>query len=121
GWLGILNQLRNAAPVPGTTAPDPADLPALSDPGASLAGDAATKARVDTMFTERAAWLFLTAHRQGDLRRLIRQYGRRQDQVYPAGVYQGFGGTYGTSITLPVPVTEAAYNPYYSGCFNLGA
>jgi len=46
-----------------------AELAALTDPGTA-------EARVDLLFRERAFWFFLTGHRQGDLRRLIRQYGR---------------------------------------------
>jgi len=89
----------------------------LTDPGASQ-GDSA---RVALMFQERAYWLFLTGHRQGDLRRLIRQYGQRQDQVYPTGLYLAPGaGTYGTDVNVPISATEAA-NPLFHGCLNRGA
>ena len=44
-------------------------LAALADPGTPAA-------REDLMFRERAFWLFGTGHRLGDMRRMIRQYGR---------------------------------------------
>lgn len=86
----------------------------LVDPGTPTA-------RVDTMFAERAAWLFLTAHRQGDLRRLIRSvaqggYGRRQSDVYPSGGTAG-GIARGSAVTFAIPSTENL-NPYFQGCLN---
>jgi len=96
----------------------------LDDPGASLSGQAAVDARVDLLFEERAFWLYLTGHRQGDLRRLVRGtaaggYGRPQQNVYPSGLYRG-GSPYGTAVVFPVPRTERA-NPYFTGCLSLGA
>jgi hypothetical protein len=81
-------------------------------------------ARVDTLFTERAEWLFLTGHRQGDLRRLLRKYGplypsmSDQARVYPSGMYGASGQTiYGSDVTLPIPSAEYA-NPLFHGCLN---
>lgn len=95
-------------------------LASLSDPGTAAA-------RVALVFQERAYWLFLTGHRQGDLRRLIRQYGgqypefRSQQQVYPTGIYMAPGtGRYGSDITAPIPTTEYA-NPNYHGCLDRNA
>jgi hypothetical protein len=124
-WLAILNALR----TDGTfdTQPDPTDatktdtlwhggtggvagLRPLDDPGTQ-------DARVDLLFRERAFWLFLTGHRQGDLRRLLRQYHRPQNEVYPIGSYAGGFGTYGSDVTVPIPVQELA-NPLFTGCFN---
>jgi hypothetical protein len=87
-----------------------AKLGPLQDPGTP-------DARVDLLFRERAFWLFLTGHRQGDLRRLLRQYGRHQEQVYPVGFYQGGQGIYGTDFTVPVPPSERV-NPLFTGCFD---
>ena len=89
-------------------------LPPLSDPG-TPAG------QVQLLFQERAYWLFISGHRQGDLRRLLRQYGTYaafsdQTQVYPSGIYLAPGaGQYGTDVTVPIPSTEYA-NPLYHGC-----
>jgi hypothetical protein len=57
---------------------------------------------VDFHFRERAFWLHSTAHRLGDLRRLIRQYGRSPNSVFPSGTYHK-GGTYGSDVNLPIP------------------
>jgi hypothetical protein len=89
-------------------------LSQLIDPGTDTA-------RVSLMFQERAYWLFLTGHRQGDLRRLIRQYGRSQAQVYPIGPYNAPGaGQYGSDVTAPIPAGEYT-NPLFQGCLNRGA
>ncbi len=88
---------------------------------------AAPAAQVDVMFRERAFWLYGTGTRLGDLRRLIRQYGRDQSTVFPVGVYPNGTNpklpsplpTYGTdvSLTLPRPASGLADpNPAYKGC-----
>lgn len=79
------------------------------------------QARVDTMFAERAAWLYATGHRQGDLRRLIRQLNREQGLVYPVGVYLAPGqGVYGSDVSAPIPSSENP-NPLFHGCLNRDA
>jgi hypothetical protein len=81
-----------------------ATLPPLTaaDVPADMAG------RVDLLFAERAYSMWLTAHRLGDMRRLIRQYGRAQDNVFPTGAYHknSQGGIYGTEVNLPITVDE---------------
>jgi hypothetical protein len=84
----------------------------LTDPG-TLDG------RVDLLFSERARWMFATAHRLGDMRRLVRQYGRDPETVYPTGLHH-LAGTYGTDVDIGIPPQEEA-NPNYAGCFNRGA
>ncbi|MGH7719960.1 MAG: hypothetical protein ACREON_14105 [Gemmatimonadaceae bacterium] len=122
--LTILNTLRtNPANYPcppglqGCAAPGtpggPPVLGPLADPG-SAAG------RVDLLFRERAFWLYSTAHRLGDMRRLIRPladggYGRAFGQVFPVGPYHKGGGLYGTDANLPVPIDEEN-NPNFQGC-----
>jgi len=99
-YLTILNGLRTTA-----------GLPALTDPGTQ-------DGRIDQLFRERAFWLFLTSHRLGDLRRLMRQYHRPLEQVFPTGDYfhQGSSpGTYGPQVSLVVPVQETN-NPNYTNC-----
>jgi hypothetical protein len=129
GWLTTLNALR----TDGTfdTQPDPDDdaktdtlwhagtggvagLKPLADPGTAAE-------RVSLLFQERGYWLFLTGTRQGDLRRLVRQYGRQPNQVYPTGLYPGAFNTYGNDITAPIPGTERISNPLFSGCQGRGA
>ena len=66
------------------------------------------------LMKERAYDMWMTAHRLGDLRRLIRQYGFAANAVFPTGAYQ-FGGTYGNGVSMPVPAAEAN-NPNYQAC-----
>jgi len=70
-------------------------------------------ARVDQLFRERAFWFFSTGHRTGDLRRLVRQYGRAANSVFPVGGWHK-GGNYGTDVTIPVPMAEQN-NPNVGG------
>ena len=62
-------------------------------------------ARIDQLFRERAFWMFGTGHRVGDMRRLIRQYNRTQNTVFPTGLWHK-GGNYGADVTVPVPQAE---------------
>ena len=73
-------------------------LAPLTDPGTDAA-------RVDVLFRERAFWMFSTGHRTGDLRRLVRQYGRAATSVFPTGNWHK-GGTYGTDVNVPIPQAE---------------
>jgi hypothetical protein len=75
-----------------------ANLPPLADPGTATT-------RQDLLFQERAFWMFGTGHRLGDLRRLVRQYGRGAETIYPTGVFPK-GGNYGPDLNLPVSFTE---------------
>ncbi len=93
GMIATLNELR-----------DRIGLAPLTDPGTQ-------DGRVDLLFEERARWLFGTSHRLGDMRRLIRQYGRTQDQVFPTGDYFK-GGSYGSDVNFPIPFEENE-NPNY--------
>jgi hypothetical protein len=44
----------------------------------------------------------------------MRQYGYAENQAFPNGAYPK-GGTYGTGVSLPLPITEAA-NPNFKAC-----
>jgi len=135
-WLAKLNALRTDSTFDTQPTADPADDPAAVDtlwhagtggvPGLRpLADPGIDTAQVSLLFRERAFWLFLTGHRQGDLRRLIRQYGRSQVDVYPAGQYSIVGGavnsSYGTDVTLPIPEEERVRNPQFTGCASRGS
>ena len=100
-YVSTLNALRSPLGLPNLVAP------------------ATAAARVDQLFSERAYWLWLTGHRLSDLRRLVRQYGRTQETVFPTGV-TSYGLPYGTSVTLPIPFEEIN-NPNYTTCTNRGA
>ena len=75
--------------------------------------------RVTLLFRERAYDLFLTGHRQGDLRRLIRQYSRSPAQIYPSGPYPGGRPSiYGSEVTVPISTVDEAPNPLFHGCLS---
>ncbi len=118
-WAGDLNALRS----------DSADtkvmfqnlLPPDSTTTASQA------AQVDVMFRERAFWLYGTGTRLGDMRRLVRQYGRAQSTVFPTGAYPNGGApqlpaplpNYGSDVNLTLPTAAGGLstsNPGYKGC-----
>lgn len=104
GALTILNLLRATAITPA--------LPSLILQGTPAA-------QVDQLFRERAFWLFLTGHRLSDMRRLVRQYGRAANTVFPVGPYK-FGGTFGTDLTFPIDAAEITNNPLMNnkGCMD---
>jgi starch-binding outer membrane protein, SusD/RagB family len=62
-------------------------------------------ARLDLLFRERAFWQFGRGYRTGDMRRLVRQYNRPADAVFPTGAWHK-GGNYGTDVNIPVPQAE---------------
>lgn len=119
GALSILNTLRaNTALYPclgatlstvsNASCKSPtAALPALTDAGTA-------NGRVDQLFSERAFWLFTKGTRLEDLRRLIRQYGRDPESVFPTGPFFK-GGTYGTDVNFPVTQSEQN-NPNFTAC-----
>lgn len=108
GWTADLNALRADSMDTGVHGL----LPLTPDSTMLASADM----RIDVMFRERAFWLFLTSHRQGDLRRLIRQYGRTQDKVFPTGLYKNTGTQYGTDITFPI--TGENVNSIRPECLN---
>jgi hypothetical protein len=100
-WLNDLNTLRaNSGDTALSNHP-------LQDPGTDAARSA-------LLFHERAFWLFGTGHRMGDVRRLVRQYGRGAETVYPTGPYEGGPLTYGAAFVYQ-PYFEQA-NPNFTGC-----
>ena len=88
-------------------------LAPLTDPGTD-------SARVSLLFRERAFWLFGIGTRVGDLRRLIRQYGRAQNTVFPTGTWHK-GGNYGTDVNMPVPQAELNNPNADQACLNRNA
>jgi hypothetical protein len=110
-YVGILNTLRGRV-----------SLPALTDP-------VTPAARVDQFFRERAFWLYGQGQRLSDLRRLVRQYGRNAQSVFPTGTYtrEGTDGTlrpdatpYGVDVNFPVPFEEVN-NPQFVQCLDRNA
>jgi hypothetical protein len=99
GNYAVMVQALNRARTEGGVAGLPATL---TDPG--LTGTDAD--RVSLIFRERALWLFSTGHRVGDMRRLIRQYARPAESVFPTGPWHK-GNNYGPMVNFPVPQAEA--------------
>jgi hypothetical protein len=96
GMTTTLDDLRQAFPDLGL---GPVSPPANQDEG------------IDLLFSERAFWLYATGHRLGDMRRLVKTYGRTVDAVFPVGDYLR-GGSYGDLVNFPVPVDEET-NPLF--------
>ncbi len=76
----------------------------VTDPPLATPADFTTA--TDLLFAERGFWLYATGHRLGDMRRLIRQYGRPPETVFPIGDWFKGGLTYGTDVNLPLPRRE---------------
>lgn len=70
-----------------------------------LADAGTPQARLDQLFRERAFWQYGRGYRTGDLRRLVRQYNRPENTVFPTGTWHK-GGAYGTDVNLPIPQAE---------------
>ena len=109
-WIDTLNVLRadyaaiqarrfdNFAAVSANDSVTATVLPPLVDP-------VTQPARVDLLFRERAFWLYATGHRLGDMRRLVRNYGRTANTVFPTGAFHK-NGVYGTDVNLVVAFDE---------------
>jgi starch-binding outer membrane protein, SusD/RagB family len=96
--------------------------------------------RVDLHFQERGFWLYLTGQRLGDMRRLVRQYNRNSESVFPSGTYTRLLfapatgasgvpdgqlvprviGTYGPDVNFPIPFDEQN-NPNFQQCLDRAA
>jgi hypothetical protein len=124
-WLTTLNALRTDGTF--TTAPNPNDA-SLTDttwnPGtggyaglAPLADPGTTAAQIDLLYRERAFWLYGTGRRLGDLRRLIKNYGRDPETVFPTGSFL-LGGSYQGATAIPfILAGQQISNPHItSGC-----
>ena len=88
GWMAGLD----AARAPFAMGP-------VTDPGTA-------SAREDLMIRERAFALFSTGHRLGDMRRLVRQYGRQRDAVFPNGSYHKDNLIRGSQASFIIPASE---------------
>jgi hypothetical protein len=112
-WLGILNTLRTG-PTQISAGLTVSGMPLLVAP--ALPAD-----QLSLQFREKAFWTFGRGERLGDMRRLVRQYQRPQDQVFPTGTFNpNKGGTFGTDVNLPVPQAEQN-NSQFSSCTDRNA
>ncbi len=115
GWLAIMNNLRNGSDritTVGTVTLAAGALPSLPLPASDTAA-------VTLHFREKAFWTFGRGQRLGDLRRLVRQFGRAPTNVFPEGTHYKTI-SYGSDVVLPVTVDETT-NPETKGlpaCIN---
>jgi hypothetical protein len=111
GMMTTLNALRASAQTLGKFS-----TPVMT----ALAAPADAVSARKLFFREKALWQFGRGYRMDDLRRLVRQYGLPQDQVFPSGNFVRNGspsGTYGTQTNFAVPDAEKA-NPNFTGCLD---
>lgn len=114
GMMTILNTLRASPQVLGAY-----KVPAM----AALATPPDQTSATNLFFREKALWQFGRGFRMDDLRRLVRQYGRPQNTVFPTGNFTRNGtpsGQFGTQVAFPVPDYEQT-NPNFHGCINTNA
>jgi len=110
GMMTILNALRGSPQKLGDL-----QVPVMTPVATPATRDGA----IDLLFREAAFWQFGRGTRLGNLRRLIRQYGRSQDNVFPTGAFHK-GGVHGTDVNFSIPDAEFT-NPNYKGCFDRNA
>ncbi len=114
-WLATLNALRQGPdriPQIGTVVIAATALPLLTDPGTDTA-------RVSLTFREKAFWTFSRGQRLGDLRRLVRQFGRAPANVFPVGTHYKTTA-YGDDVNFPIH-TDEANNPKFTACTDRNA
>ncbi|HWZ60012.1 MAG TPA: RagB/SusD family nutrient uptake outer membrane protein, partial [Gemmatimonadaceae bacterium] len=125
-WAADLNALRAAAPSTYLQL-DSAVRAMKTDPTGVDSLHPTQDQAVDILFRERAFWLYGTGTRQADLRRLIRQYGRDQNTVFPSGPFANGNNpnllsplpSYGTDVSFTLPTAASGNtttNPNYKGC-----
>jgi len=110
-FLSIHNALRADPPKLGEV--QPVAMAPLVDPGTP-------EGRLSMHFREKAFWTFSRGQRLGDMRRLVRQYGRAVTDVFPEGIHYK-GGIYGPDVNLPIVTDEEGNNPKFSGCLDRDA
>jgi hypothetical protein len=109
----ILNGLRGTPQYLGSAYSNPVM--------ANLAVPATRTDAENLFFREKAFWQFGRGYRLPDLRRLVRQYGRTPDQVFPTGTFFKTNLPYGTDMNFPI-TTDETPNPLWSGaCINRDA
>ena len=112
--FAALNTLRTGgAAIGGAKTTTLIVVPAMTST-APTTNDAA----IDLLYKERAYWMWLTGHRLGDMRRLVRIYKRDAEAVFPTGTLTSpLEGTYGTSTAVTIPFSERN-NPNFQGCLD---
>jgi hypothetical protein len=123
GMMTKLNALRAAPQLLTPASPTATGThPGLTTPVMAALADPGTKVgRENLLFREKAFWTFSRGQRLGDLRRLIREYGRNPDGSdaggYPIGQHYK-GGNFGVDLNLPVTQSEQTGNPNFQQCLD---
>jgi hypothetical protein len=112
GMMTIINALRTTVQRLTPTAPGYQTVAMAALPAPATQAEAVT-----LFFREKALWQFSRGFRLGDLRRMVRQYGRTQDQVFPTGTFFKSGTPYGADVNFPV-TTDEYNNPEFKGCLD---
>jgi hypothetical protein len=108
GAMTILNSLRTTSRTLGHfVVPVMAALPVPTSEAAAI----------DLFFREKAFWQFARGTRLGDLRRLMRQYQRTEEQTFPEGGFHKTPFAFGNDVNLPVTDNEKT-NPKFTGCLD---
>jgi hypothetical protein len=111
GMLTILNALRASPQALGSiTTPVMTALPVPAN----------KEAAINVYFREKAFWTFGRGQRLSDLRRLVRQYGRSESNVFPNGTFFKTGQPYGPDMNFPITRDELN-NPEFTGCIDRNA
>jgi hypothetical protein len=123
GMMTILNALRASPQVLTPSSPTSTGThPGLTTPVMAPLADPGTKVgRENLLFREKAFWTFSRGQRLGDLRRLIREYGRAADGSDTGGYPMGDhfkGGVFGVDLNLPVTQSEQTDNPNFEQCLD---
>lgn len=101
-WINAINRARQTVGLADTTAPIDREQ------------------QIDLLFRERAFWFYGNATRLSDMRRLVRQYNRDVNLVYPTGGYDRseHDYSYGDATLFIPPTREFVENYNYSGCIH---
>lgn len=101
-WINPLNEARNSVGLPDTTSP------------------ANAHNKIDLLFRERAFWFYGQATRLADMRRLVRQYNRDANTVFPIGPYVGNPAVFSFGDAMVFSPSRGEFNDNYkfSGCFH---
>ncbi len=101
-WIDPINEARQTVGLSDTVSP------------------ANAVQRQNLLFRERAFWFYLHGTRLSDMRRLVRQYGRSVNSIYPVGSYTRSSQvyTYGDATVFIPSQQEFSENHVYAGCIN---
>ncbi len=101
-WIDPINAARQTVGLADTVSP------------------ATTAQKVDLLFRERAFWFYGQGTRLSDMRRLVRQYGRNINSVFPVGQYNRSTTVYiyGDAVVFVPDNAEFRENYNYSGCIH---